>query len=128
MITYTSLSPRALEAVIEGRVTKEDVRGAFERMGALMDAAPKVDMLVDVRKGAHINLAAIGEEMRHLSQVGRLLSQMDRVALVADPPWVRAIGRVEAHLLPGIDYRVFRRSQADEARAFVLRQDVTAPS
>jgi hypothetical protein len=126
MITWTSLSPRALEAVIEGRVTREDVRGAFERMGALMDAAPKVDMLADVRAGVHIDLAAIGEEMRHLSQVGRLLGQMDRVALVADPAWVRAIGRIESHLIPGIDYRVFDRAGAAEARAFVLRQDQTA--
>ena len=125
MITYTSLSPRALEAVIEGRVTKEDVRGAFDRMGALMDAAPKVDMLADVRAGVHIELAALGEEMRHLSQVGRLLGQMDRVALVADPAWVRVIGRIEAHLLPSIDYRVFTRAQEAEARAFVLRRDGT---
>lgn len=126
MITYTSLSPRALEAVIEGRVTKEDVREAFARMGALMDAAEKVDMLADVRAGVHIELAALGEEMRHLSQVGRLLSQMDRVALIADQAWVRAAGRIESHLLPSIDYRVFTRAEAAEARAFILREDETA--
>jgi SpoIIAA-like len=126
MITYTSLSPRALEAVVEGRVTREDVREAFARMGALMDSNDKVDMLADVRAGVHIELAALGEELRHLSQVGRLLSQMDRVALVADPAWVRAIGRIESHLLPSIDYRVFTRAEADQARAFVLRHDETA--
>jgi hypothetical protein len=126
MITYTTLSPRALEAVVEGRVTKEDVREAFARMAALMDSADKVDMLADVRAGVHIELTAIGEEMRHLSQVGRMLSKMDRVALVADPAWIRTIARVEAHLLPSIDYRVFTRAEADEARAFVLRQDETA--
>jgi hypothetical protein len=126
MITYTSLSPRALEAVVEGRVTREDVRDAFARMGALMDSAEKVDMLADVRAGVHIELAALGEELRHLSQVGRMLSKMDRVALVADPAWIRAIGRIESHLLPGIDYRVFERAEAEAARAFVLRQDETA--
>ena len=125
MITYTSLSPRALEAVVEGRVTKEDVRGAFGRMGELMDSAEKVDMLADVRAGVHIELAAIGEEMRHLSQVGRMLSKMDRVALVADQAWIRAVGRIESHILPSIDYRVFDRDRAAEARAFILRQDET---
>lgn len=123
MITYTSLNPRALAAVVEGRVTKEDVREAFDRMGGLMDANEKVDMLADVRAGVHIELAAIGEEMRHLSQVGRMLARMDRVALVADPAWIRAVARVEAHLLPSIDYRVFTRAQEAEARAFVLRED-----
>ena len=90
-----------------------------------MDSNDKVDMLADVRAGVHIELAALGEELRHLSQVGRLLSQMDRVALVADPAWVRTIGRIEAHLLPSIDYRVFTRAEAAEARAFILRQDET---
>jgi hypothetical protein len=123
MISYTSLSPRALEAVIEGRVTKEDVREAFTRMGELMDSNDKVDMLADVRTGVHIELAALGEEMRHLSQVGRMLSKMDRVALVADQAWIRAAGRIESYVLPRIDYRVFTRAEADAARAFILRQD-----
>jgi hypothetical protein len=128
MITYTSLGPRALEAVVEGRITKEDVREAFARLDRLMGTAGKVDMLADVRDGVHIDLAAIGEEMRHLSMVGRMLGKMDRVALVADAAWIRAVGRIESHLLPGIDYRVFDRPDADEARAFVLRHDETAPA
>ena len=128
MISWTALSPRALKAVVEGRITREDVRAAFLRLDALMDSADKVDMLADVRDGVHIELAAIGEEMRHLSEVGRMLSRMDRVALVADAAWIRAVGRIESHILPSIDYRVFDRAHADEARAFVLRQDVTAPA
>ncbi|HTU11804.1 MAG TPA: STAS/SEC14 domain-containing protein [Allosphingosinicella sp.] len=126
MISYATLSPRALEAVIEGRITKEDVHAAFERMDALMAAAPRVDMLADVRGDVTIDLAAIGEELRHLSHLGRMLGQMDRIALVADPAWIRTIARIEAHLLPGIDYRVFTRDRAEAARAFVLRQDETA--
>jgi hypothetical protein len=51
---------------------------------------------------------------------------MDRVALVADQAWIRAVGRIESHILPSIDYRVFDRDQAADARAFVLRQDETA--
>jgi hypothetical protein len=128
MITWTTLSPRTLEAVVEGRITKEDVRAAFARLDALMDSPAKLDMLADVRGDVSLDLAAIGEEMRHLSEVGRMLGRMDRVALIADPAWVRAAGRIEAHLVPGIDYRIFDRTQADEARAFVLRQDETAPA
>jgi hypothetical protein len=126
MITWATLSPRALEAVVEGRITREDVRAAFARLDALMDSAGKVDMLADVRGEVTIDLAAIGEEMRHLSIVGRMLGKMDRVALVADPAWIRVIGRIESHLIPGIDYRVFDRAEADEARAFVMRHDETA--
>lgn len=128
MITYTSLTPRTLEAVVEGRITKEDVGAAFARLEALMDPAETLDLLADVRGAVHIELAAIGEEMRHLSGVGRMLGKMDRLALIAEPAWIRAVGRIEANLVPGIDYRVFDRSHADEARAFVLRHDETAPA
>lgn len=126
MITYATLSPRALEAVVEGRITKEDVREAFARLDELMDGAETVDMLADVRGKVRIDLSAIGEEMHHLAHVGRMLARMDRVALIADPAWIRAVARIEAHLLPGIDYRVFKRDQAVEARAFVLRLEETA--
>jgi hypothetical protein len=126
MITWISLSHRALEAVVEGRITREDVRAAFAHLEALMDSAEKLDMLADVRGDVTIDLAAIGEEMRHLSIIGRMLGRMDRVALVADPAWIRAIGRIQSHILPGIDYRVFDRAEADEARAFVMRHDETA--
>ncbi|HYD12155.1 MAG TPA: STAS/SEC14 domain-containing protein [Allosphingosinicella sp.] len=128
MITWTSLSPRALKAVVEGRITRDDVREAFQRMDALMDGDGKVDLLADVRGQVSIELSAIGEEMRHLSVIGRMLGKMDRVALIADPAWIRAVGRIESHLLPHIDYRVFERGQAEEARAFVMRQDETAPA
>ena len=89
MITWTSLTPRALKAVVEGRITREDVREAFHRMEALMAGEGKVDLLADVRGQVSIELAAIGEEMRHLSIIGRMLGKMDRVALVADPAWIR---------------------------------------
>ena len=47
MITWTSLTPRALKAVVEGRITREDVREAFHRMEALMAGEGKVDLLAD---------------------------------------------------------------------------------
>jgi hypothetical protein len=128
MISYTNLSPRALEVVVEDRVTKEDVREAFARIDALLETAPKFDVLADVRAGVHIDLTAIAEELKHLGAVGRMLGALDRMALVADPAWIRAIGRIESHLIPGIDYRVFDRGGAAEARAFILRAGETPPA
>jgi hypothetical protein len=57
-----------------------------------------------------------------------MLGALDRIALVADPAWMRTIGRIESHLIPGIDYRVFDRDGAAEARAFILRADETLPA
>jgi len=80
----------------------------------------------NMRDGVHIDLAAIAEELKHLGAVGRMLGALDRVALVADRAWIRSVGWIESWLNPGIDYRVFDRDGAAQARAFVLRQDETA--
>lgn len=122
MITYTSLTPRALEIVCEGHVTGADAREAFGRMERLIETAPKIDILADVREGIHIEFGAILEELRHLPMFRRMVGALDRIALVADPAWVRAVGRIESHLIPGVDYRVFDRDGAAAARAWILRE------
>jgi len=122
MITYTSLTPRALEIVCEGHVTGADAREAFGRMERLIETAPRIDILADVREGIHIEFGAILEELRHLPMFRRMVGALDRIALVADPAWVRAVGRIESHLIPGVDYRVFDRDGAAAARAWILRE------
>ncbi|GAA4815154.1 hypothetical protein GCM10023232_08530 [Sphingosinicella ginsenosidimutans] len=122
MITYTSLTPRALEIVCEGHVTGADAREAFGRMERLIETAPRIDILADVREGIHIEFGAILEELRHLPMFRRMIGALDRIALVADPAWVRAVGRIESHLIPGVDYRVFDRDGAAAARAWILRE------
>ena len=122
MITYTSLTPRALEIVCEGHVTGVDAREAFGRMERLIETSPRIDILADVREGIHIEFGAILEELRHLPMFRRMVGALDRIALVADPAWVRAVGRIESHLIPGVDYRVFDRDGAAAARAWILRE------
>jgi len=129
MLTYTSLTPRALEIVCEGHVTAADAREAFARMERLIETAPRIDILADVRAGIHIELGAIVEELKHLPMFRRMVGALDRIALVADPAWVRTIGKIESHLIPGVDYRVFDRDGAAEARAWILREgEAPAPA
>jgi hypothetical protein len=104
------------------------VREAFARIELLLETAPKLAILADVREGVHIDLSAITEELKHLGAIGRMLGAVDRMALVADPAWIRTIGRIESHLIPGIDYRVFDRDGAAEARAFIQRSDQAMPA
>jgi hypothetical protein len=127
MLTTTSLTPRALEMICDGRVTADDVRDAFARIERLIETAPRIDVLADVRAGTGVDPAAIWEELKHLPAVVRMVKALDRFALVADPAWVRAAGRIESHLVPHVDYRVFARDRAAEARSWILREDETAP-
>lgn len=122
MLTITTLSPRAIEIVAQGRFTDADVRPALARLEAILDEMPHVDILADVRGSPSIALSAIAEEMRHLPLVLRMIRQTDRVAIVADEAWVRVLSRIESALIPGLHYEIYNREQAAHARAWLLRQ------
>lgn len=121
MLTITTVSPRAIEVVAEGRFTDADVRPALARLEALLDEMPSIDILADVRGSPSIALSAIGEEMKHLPLLFRLIRQTDRVAIVADEHWVRVLSRLESALIPGLHYEIYGREDAAHARSWLLR-------
>ncbi len=121
MLTITTVSPRAIEVVAEGRFTDADVRPALARLEALLDEMPSIDILADVRGSPSVALSAIGEEMKHLPLLFRLIRQTDRVAIVADEQWVRVLSRIESALIPGLHYEIYRREDAAHARSWLLR-------
>ena len=120
MLTITPLSPRAVEIVASGHFTAAEVAPALDRMGA--DEMPQLDILADVRGSPSIALSAIGEELKRLPLVFRLIRQVERVAIVADAQWVRVASRIESALIPGLHYEVYERSEEAHARAWLLRQ------
>lgn len=122
MLTITPLSPRAVEIVAEGHFTAADVAPALDRMAQLLDEMPRMDVLADVRGSPSIALSAVGEELKRLPLVFRMIRQIDRVAIVADAQWVRILSRIESALIPGLHYEVYEREEAAHARAWLLRQ------
>ncbi|NIJ18351.1 hypothetical protein FHS95_000020 [Sphingomonas naasensis] len=121
MLTITALSPRAIEIVAEGHFTAADVATALNQMAAILDDMPQLDILADVRGSASVSLSVIAEELKRLPLVFRMIRQIERVAIVADAPWVRITSRIEGALIPGVHYEVYQRPEAAHARAWVLR-------
>ena len=122
MLTITPLSSRAIEVVAEGRFTAADVGPALNRLWEVLDEMPQLDILADVRGSPSIGLSAIIEEVKHLPSLFRLIRQVERVAIVADAGWVRAISKIESMVIPGVHYEVYERHEAAHARLWVLRQ------
>ena len=121
MLTIAQISPRAIEMVAEGHFTAEDVTPALNRLAAILDEIPQLDILADVRGSPSIALSAITEELKHLPLLFRMIRQIDRVAIVADAAWVRAASRIESAIIPGVHYEVYTREEAAQAREWLLR-------
>lgn len=90
-------------------------------MAAILDDMPQLDVLADVRGSPSISLSAIAEELKHLTLVFRMIRQIERVAIVADAGWVRAVSRIEGAVIPGVHYEVYERHEAAHAREWLLR-------
>lgn len=129
MLTFTSLSPRAIAIVASGHFTAADVASALAQLETILDQTPQLDILADVRGSPSIALSAIVEELKHLPLLIRLIRAIDRVAIVADAEWVRAASRIEGAIIPGIHYEVYERKDEAHARAWLLREtDQPRPS
>ncbi len=122
MLRITPLSPRAYEAGVASPITAEEMRACLDRLEAIVDTTPRLDFLTHVRGPTQLGPEMFIEELRHLALLFRLVRALERVAVVADEGWIRAIAKVESHLIFGLDYEVFTPDQLDHARAWVLRQ------
>jgi hypothetical protein len=122
MLTFTQLTPRAIAITAEGHFTAADIAPALERMAAVLDATPHIDILADVRGSPSVSPGAVGAELSHWPLLIRLIRAIDRVAIVADAEWVRTASRIESALIPGLHYEVYERKDEAHARAWLLRE------
>ncbi|MGH6617587.1 STAS/SEC14 domain-containing protein [Sphingomonas sp.] len=121
MLTVTQLTPRALEIVTEGDVTREDIPRVIEEIGRFLDTTDQFDILADVRGAPKVEFGMIVEELKHLPALFRMVHALDRVALIADEGWIRTAAAIESKLIPGVDYQVYTRAEAAHARDWLLR-------
>lgn len=122
MLTLTPIPPAALEITVEGPLVREDVARAIAEIDAMLDTVERLDILADVRGKPDIHPSLILEELKHLPTLFRMMRAIDRIAVIADENWVRTAAKIEGKLIPGVTYEVYTRDQADDARAWLLRQ------
>jgi len=128
MLTITPLSARAIEVTASGHFTAADMAPALNRLSAILDDMPRLDILADVQGQVSISPSVVVEELRHLPLVFRMIRQIERVAIVADAAWIRVVSRIEGALIPGVHYEVYARHEAAHAREWLLRHtDIPHP-
>lgn len=129
MLSITTLSPAALEMVVDGPMSRADVASAFDQLEAVLDKTETLDLLVDVRGKPDLHLGLIIEELKRLPLVIRMIRAIGRVALIADAGWVRTAAKIEGAVIPGVHYETYERDEAAHARRWLMREtDAPRPS
>lgn len=104
---------------ISHKVTGTDLDAIMDRLEAVLAAHDKVHLFIETHALDGIELSGLARYTRRAMPLFGKLGRFDRVAVVADQPWVRIATRLESALVPFITYRTFVPDQRDEALAWV---------
>ena len=115
MIAYEKTANGIVELTVSGRVTKDEVTAACERMARDIEEAGTVRVLENVVGFEGIGLAAIWEDLRLALPLAR---KIDKVAVVADQGWIRAAVGV-GRLFTSAEIRHFAPGEAAAARLWL---------
>jgi hypothetical protein len=119
MIEFIPSSDFVLAIRVSGRVDGDDLDSALDRLEAKLDSNDLLHIYVETREIDGIDIAGLGRYTARALPLFGKLRRFGRVAVVADQSWVRIGSRIEAGLLPFIDYRVFEPHESEQALAWV---------
>ena len=122
MLTTEILSPRALRVTASGAIVPADIPRVLGEVEAFLATTERVDMLADVQGPITFSPLVFLEEMKHMALLFRMIRALNRIAVIADEHWLRTVAKIESHLIPGVDYQVYERAEADHARRWLLRE------
>ena len=104
-----------VELTIDGRITKDDFDRARASLEAVIAEHGRVCVLKHVRSLGAFPPARIWADLefafRHMTDVARL-------AIVVDKPWMEHVSRLLVHLVP-CEARLFEVDQIEQARAWL---------
>ena len=118
MITISEIAPNVHQAKISGNVKSADIPQVIGLTETIGKGPEKASLVFDIENVEGFDWSALGEEASHLPSIMRMLTRLDRIAVIADQSWLRTAARIESALLPGVTYEVFSRDKAERARAW----------
>lgn len=104
-----------IEVHIDSTSDAAETEAALQHLIADIEAAEGSNLLVHMGPVGIPDISAFAVQLRHLPHLLRLLSRIDRIAVLSDQGWVRAGAEIDGLLLPGVDIRAW--PNGDEAAA-----------
>jgi hypothetical protein len=116
MITYhTEAGSPVVEIGVAGDVTNYDLEGWLNHLRVDLDENGKSRILEIIEQFSSIEPAAIWTDIK----LGiPLANKVDRVAVVADQAWIRALSKL-GELFTRAEVRSFEPNELDEVRAWI---------
>lgn len=119
-----SLDPKGFgRIVIDGRISVEEMRSGLDAFWGILPETDRISFLYDIQEFAFPEFDAIAEKLRDIPSLFQALGRIDKIAMVADPAWLRTVAEFEGMLIPGLTIRSFGPEDMADAEAWLLTED-----
>lgn len=109
---------------VSGTLTGDDIERVTLVLEAALSRHQHIALYADMVDFADMTAEALLKDLRYgISKIGQW-SRFGRAAVVSDREWLRAIARLENHVIPGIDIRAFGKNEREAALAWASGEPV----
>ena len=111
---------------LAGRLTKADIDTVHAQIDAALARHQRIGVVVDLTHFEDAQLDAVLADARMEAEFLTRLSRFARIGVVADRQWIGSTIRLMVKLVPGVETRIFRSGEEEEAVAWTARFDPDA--
>ncbi len=124
MLQFLDLGNEDIWAVrVEGKLVSDDIAVAMATLDERLSRPGDVRCYLEAEDMDGVTIGAMLKDvlygLRHIGDVPRF----DRLAIVADQPWLHTLARFEDKLLIGVEVRAFPPEERATAREWIVEQD-----
>lgn len=121
MFNITRPAANRLDIEFGGRIDSARMRALLDELVRASAGIEHGRMLYRVRDFEWPTPGAIGVELTRMPELFGLAGRFERIALLADAKWIRALGRFEGALIPNLEIRAFALDDEADAEAWLAR-------
>ncbi|WP_271408084.1 STAS/SEC14 domain-containing protein [Pseudomonas sp. Q1-7] len=108
-----------VDVSFSGKLDSNEMRAVIAQLAQQTEGIAHGRMLYRVGEFQMPTLGAMAVEVSQIPQLFKVVRRFDRMAVVADKPWVRKVSEVEGALIPGLTIKAFESQQTAEAEAWL---------
>lgn len=121
MFNITRPAPDRLDIEFGGRLDSTRMRTLIEDLLRASAGIEHGRMLYRIVDFEWPTPGAIGVELSRMPDLFGLVGRFDRIAVLADAGWIRALGRLEGLLIPGLEIKAFELKDTALAEDWLAR-------
>jgi len=119
MISILDLGLDVIAYRVDGKVHSADVERVFQEVDVRLASGEPFRVYAEVASIPGITLPALLKDLKLAAQRLDNIGKLEKAALVTDNQWIRMAVPFNDKAIRGVQVRVFKLAQADEARVWI---------